>query len=98
MYLIPQSQRSCFDVYLVRIEPLELDTDREGSRLNKLIKSEPIVPSVDDSGGGKRRLTLNVITNSSLDTNMFYNATLIAIPDGVEAGSIRFCKCTLCVP
>ena len=85
-------------MYLVDIEPSELDTDSEGSRLNELIKSEPIVPSVDDSGGGKRRLTLNVTTNSSLDTNMFYNATLIAIPDGVEAGSIRFCKCTLCVP
>jgi len=85
-------------VYLVRIEPLELDTDSEGSRSNELIKSEPIIPSVNDSGDGKGRLTLNVTTNSSLDTNMFYNATLIAIPDGVEAGSIQFCKCTLCVP
>ena len=85
-------------MYQVRIEPLELHTDREGSRLNELIKSEPIVPSVDDSGGGKRRLTLNVTTNSSLDPNMFYNATLLTISDGVEAGSIQFCKCTVCVP
>ena len=85
-------------MYLVDIEPSELDTDSEGSRLNELIKSEPIVPSVDDSGGGKRRLTLNVTTNSSLDPNMFYNATLLTISDGVEAGSIQFCKCTVCVP
>ena len=98
MYLIPQSQRRCFDVYQVRIEPSELDTDSEGSRLNELIKSKPIIPSVDDSGDGKVRLTLNVTTNSSLDPNMFYNATLITISDGVEAGSIQFCKCTLCVP
>ena len=85
-------------MYLVDIEPSELDTDSEGSRLNELIKSEPIVPSVDDSGGGERRLTLNVTTNSSLDPNMFYNATLLTISDGVEAGSIQFCKCTVCVP
>jgi len=84
-------------VYLVHIEPLKLDTDSEGSRLNELIKSEPIIPSVNDSGDGKVRLTLNVTTNSFLDTNMFYNATLLTIPDGVEAGSIQFCKCTLCV-
>jgi len=82
-------------VYLVRIEPLELDTDSEGSRLNELIKSKPIIPSVDNSEDGKGRLTLNVTTNSFLDTNMFYNATLLTIPDGVEAGSIQFCKCTL---
>ena len=85
-------------MYQVRIEPLELDTDNEGSRLNKLIKSEPIIPTFNDSGDGKGRLTLNVTTNSSLDPNMFYNATLITISDGVEAGSIQFCKCTLCVP
>jgi len=82
-------------VYLVHIEPLELDTDSEGSGLNQSIKSEPIIPSVNDSGDGKRRLTLNVTTNSFLDTNMFYNATLITISDGIEAGSIQFCKCTL---
>ena len=88
-----QSQRRCFDVYVVHLESVELETGSGESSLHELIESEPIIPSVDDSGDGIARLTLNVTTNSTLGTNMFYRATLITAMDTMEAGNVLFCKC-----
>ena len=98
LLICPQSQRRCFDVYVVHLESVELEAGSGVSGLHELIESEPIIPSVDDSGDGIARLTLNVTTNSTLGTNMFYRATLITTMDTMEAGSIRLCKCIPCVP
>jgi len=87
--MLPQSQRRCFDVYVVRIESV---TGSGGSELHELIESDPIIPSVTVSGEDRVRLTLNVTTNSTLCTNMFYCATLITITDTMEAGKVLFCK------
>jgi len=90
--MLPQSQRRCFDVYMVHIESVELETGSGGSELHELIESDPIIPSVTVSGEDRVRLTLNVITNSTLRTNMFYCATLITILNTMEAGKVLFCK------
>jgi len=91
--ILTQSQRRCFDVYVVRLKSVELETGSGGSGLHELIETDPIIPSVDGSGDGEGRLTLNVTTNSTLSTNMFYNATLITTMDMMEAGSIQLCEC-----
>jgi len=46
-------------VYVVRLESVELETSSEGSGLHELIETGPIIPSVDDSGDGEGRLSLN---------------------------------------
>jgi len=79
-------------VYVVRLESVELETGSGGLGFHKLIETDPIIPSVDVSGDGEGRLSLNVTTNSILSTNMFYNATLITILDMMEAGSVQLCK------
>ena len=78
-----QSQRQCFDVYVVHLESVEPE---------RVIESDWIIPSlnISDVGGGK--MTLNVTTNSTLSTNTFYNATLITAMDMTTAGNIQFCK------
>ena len=81
---------------MVRLKSVELETGSGESGLHKLIKTDPIIPSVDDSGDREGRLSFNVTTNSTLSTNMFYNATLITILDMMEAGSIQLCKRALC--
>ena len=90
-----QSQRECFDVYVIHLESVELN--RVGSRLYKpeVIESDWIIPSLNTSDVGGGNLTLNVTTNSTLSTNMFYRATLITTMDMVEAGDFQFCKCTV---
>ena len=79
--MYPQSQRRCFDAYVVYLKP--------GNEELGLIESDWIIPTVDVNGSMK----LNVTTNTTLSTNMFYNATFITAMDMVEAGSILFCKC-----
>ena len=71
---------------MVRLESVELETGSGESGLHKLIKTDPIIPSVDDSGDGEGRLYLNVTTNSTLSTNMFYNATLDHHHPGHDGG------------
>ena len=85
-----QSQRQCFDVYEVHIDPVE-ETDRGGMREPQVLKTRLIIPSVNDSGN----LTLNVTTNSTLSTNTFYRAKVIAATGMVDVGSSRFCKYTV---
>ena len=92
--MLTQSQRTCFDVYVVRLESVELETGSGESGLHGLNETDPIIPSVTVSGEDRVRLTLNVTTNSTLSTNMFYNATLITTMDMMEAGSIQLCECT----
>ena len=70
---------------MVHLEPVA------GSEGLGLIESNWIIPRVDDNG----ILTLNVTTNSTLSTNMFYRATLFTAMDMVEAESILFCKYTV---
>ena len=82
-------------MYVVRLESVELETGSGGLEFHNLIETDPIIPSVDVSGDGEGRLSLNVITNSAMSTNMFYNATLITILDMMEAGSIQLCKYAL---
>ena len=77
-----QSQRRCFDVYVVYLEPV---TGSEG------LESNLIIPSVNVNGS----VTLNVTANSTLSTNTLYRATLITAMDMMEAGSIQFCKFTV---
>ena len=76
------SQRECFDVYKV--------TSRNRSR-SEVIVSNRIIPSVSGNGN----LTLNVTTNTTLSTNMFYQATLFGTTDMMDAGSFQFCECIL---
>ena len=87
-------QQRCFDVYLVHFEQ---ETGRERSELYEpeVIGSDWIIPSLDISGAGDETLVLNVTTNSTLNTNTFYRATLFTAMDMMEAGSILFCKCTM---
>ena len=83
-YSCTQSQRQCYDVYVVHLEPVEPVADNEG------LESKWIIPSVNQNGS----VTLNVTTNSTLSTNMFYRATLITAVDMMEAGRFQFCKYT----
>ena len=71
---------------------MELETGSGGLEFHNLIETDPIIPSVDVSGDGEGRLSLNVTTNSTLSTNMFYKATLITILDMMEAGNVQLCK------
>ena len=77
-----QSHRRCFDMYVIHFEQ---EIGNEGSE-PYMIKSDWIIPSLSDSGD--ETLTLNVTTNTTLSTNMFYRATLITTMDMIEAGSI----------
>ena len=88
-----QSQRRCFDVYVVKLKPAGLERSSRGSGFHELevIETGLIIPSVSDSGDGS--FTLNVITNSTLSANMFYQAILTTTRDTMEAGSFLFCKC-----
>ena len=79
-------------MYVVRLKSVKLETGSGGSGLHELIETGPIIPSVDGSGDGEGRLSLNVTTNSTLSTNMFYKATLITILDMMEAGNVQLCK------
>ena len=79
-------------MYLVHFEQ-ETGSGGSGQYGPEVIESNWIIPRVDDNGN----LTLNVTTNSSLSTNMFYNATLFTAMDMMEAGSILFCTCTLAI-
>ena len=92
-----QSQRQCFDMYVVHLKPVELETDSGRSRLHELevIESDWVIPSLHLSSAGDEILTLNVTTNSTLRTNTFYNATLITTMDTMEVGNFQFCKCTV---
>ena len=90
-----QSRRQCFDVYVVGLESVKLETSRSRSVLHEVIESGLIIPRLDMSGSGDQKLTLNVTINSTLSTNTFYQATLITAMDMMEAGSIQFCKCTV---
>ena len=69
-------------MYVVHLEPV---TGSEG------LESNWIIPSVNVNGS----VTLNVTTNSTLSTNMFYRATVVTTMDMMEAGSILFCKCVI---
>ena len=93
----PQSERQCFDVYVVHLEPVELERSNRGSRLHELevTESDWIIPSLHLSSAGDGKLTLNVTTNSTLRTNMLYNTTLITAMGMTEVGSFQFCKCTI---
>ena len=92
-----QSRRQCFDVYVVRLKSVKLETGRGRSVLHEMIESDLILPRLDMSGSGDRKLILNVTTNSTLSNNMFYTATLITTMDMMEAGNIQFCKYTYTV-
>ena len=76
-------------MYLIHIEK---EIGSEGSGL-EVIESDWIIPSDNISGDGK--LTLKVITNSTLSENTFYQATLINAMNMTEDGNIQFCKCTI---
>ena len=80
--MYPQSQGRFFDVYVVYLKA------GTGNEELGLIESDWIIPTVDVNGSMK----LNVTTNTTLNTNMFYTVTLITAMDMVEAGSILFCK------
>ena len=80
--MYPQSQRRCFDAYVVYLKSGTVNEEL------RLIESDWIIPTVDVNGSMK----LNVTTNTTLNTNMFYTATLITAVDMVEAGSILLCK------
>ena len=82
----PQSQRQCFDMYVVHADP----TDSGEMQDLEVLKTDVIIPSVDDNG----TLTLNVTANS-LSINTLYQATLFTDMGTVEAGRIQFCKCTV---
>ena len=77
-------------MYEVYLDPVE-ETDRGGMRESQVLKTGLIIPSVNNSGN----LTLNVTTNSTLSTNAFYQAKVIAATSLVDVGSSRFCKCTV---
>ena len=75
-------------MYVVQLEPVGLSM---GFQEPDMIQTGLIIPSVSDTGDDS--FLLNVTTNSTLSTNMFYQATLITAMDTVEAGSFLFCKC-----
>ena len=79
-----QSWRQCFDVYVVHLFLESVEPE--------VIGSNQIIPSLGSSDGS---VTLNVTTNSTLSTNMFYRATLFTAMGMMEAGDFQFCKCTV---
>lgn len=85
LFCAPQSYSYCFDLYVARVRSAEQETD---NRKMQNLESGLIIPNVSDSGN----LTLIVTTNLTLNTNTFYNATLVADMDMMEAGSVQFCK------
>ena len=90
-----QFQRQCLDVCILQLESVELNRGRGESRgLDELevIQCTQLLPSIDDVNG---KLVLNVTSNYTLSTNMFYQATLIYTMGMIEAGSARFCKCVI---
>ena len=72
------------------MDPVEL-TNSEGMRESEVLKTDQIIPIVSDSG----ILTLNVTTNSTLNTNTLYRAKVITATGMVDVGSMQFCKCTV---
>ena len=68
------------------MDPVEL-TNSEGMRESEVL----IIPSVSDSGV----LTLNVTTNSTMNTNTLYRANVITATGMVDVASTQFCKCTV---
>ena len=87
-----QSQRRCFDVYVVYLEPVDLE---RGNRGHEVTESDWIIPSLYLSIAGDEILTLNVTTNTTLRMNTLYNTTLFTATEMVEVGSFQFCKCIL---
>ena len=79
-------------MYVVQLEPMELEQGSRGSGFHELevIETGLIIPSVNDSRDGTPTLTLTIQT--TLNTNMFYQATLITTMDMEEAGNVQFCK------
>ena len=59
---------------------------------SEVIESDWIFPMVNGNGSVK----LNVTTNSTLSTNMFYQATITTM-DMTEAGSFQFSKRIICI-
>ena len=90
--MFSQFQRQCLDVCVLHLESVQLKSGRKDSRrLSELevIKCTHTLLSIDGVNG---KLTLNVTSNSTLITNMFYQATLIYAMGMIEAGNARFCK------
>ena len=81
-------------MYEIYLESAEQETGKGGPGLEYETERGQIISRFDISDG---KLTLNVTTNSTLSTNMFYQATLFTTFNRMEAGSIRFCKCTLAI-
>ena len=79
-------------MYVVQLVPVGVERGSMGSGFHELevIQTGLIIPSVNDSRDGT--LTLTVTTQTPLNTNMFYQATLITTMDIVEAGNVQFCK------
>ena len=79
-------------MYVVQLVPVSVERDSMGSGFHELavIETGLIVPSVNDSRDGTPTLTLTIQT--TLNTNTFYQATLITTMDMVEAGDFQFCK------
>ena len=93
-FIHTQSRRRCFDVYVVYLEPVDLE---RGNRRHELevTESDWIIPSLHLSIAGDKILTLNVTTNSTLRMNTLYNTTLFTAMEMVEVGSFQFCESTL---
>ena len=81
-----QFQSTCFDIYVVEIDEESDNGELHGPKMIKIT----IIPSVDDDGN----LTLNITTNSTLGTNMFYQATLTTASNR-QSASTQFCKCAV---
>ena len=81
-------------MYVVHLKPVELEPESGRPRLHDLevIESDWIIPSFHLSSAGDEILTLNVTTNTTLRTNMFYNTTLITTMEMMEVGDFQFCK------
>ena len=81
-------------MYVVHLKPVELESESGRPRLHDLevIESDWIIPSFHLSSAGDEILTLNVTTNTTLKTNMFYNTTLITTMEMMEVGDFQFCK------
>ena len=79
-------------MYVVQLVPVGVERGSMGSGFHELevIQTGLIIPSVNDSRDGMPTLTLTI--QATLNTNMFYQATLITTMDMVEAGNVQFCK------
>ena len=79
-------------MYVVQLVPVGIERGSMGSGFHELevIETGPIIPSVSDSEHGLPTLTLTIQT--TLNTNMFYRATLITTMDIIETGDFEFCK------